>query len=160
MTFAGKHSKPGLWMNGADSTKVFSGLRTRERVATRRVAAFGARDLSVFGLGLFALALAAAGRPRLLRPRRLAHRRPACDRLASHCEQVQLVPSLLDESGLAPLRARLDELAHQTLVAWDANPGQDVEEAGVMHVSFTIFEGTSEIQRIIIGRALTGLDVR
>jgi alkylation response protein AidB-like acyl-CoA dehydrogenase len=26
--------------------------------------------------------------------------------------------------------------------------------------SFTIFEGTSEIQRMIIGRALTGLDVR
>jgi acyl-CoA dehydrogenase len=25
---------------------------------------------------------------------------------------------------------------------------------------FTIFEGTSEIQRLIIGRALTGLDVR
>ena len=25
---------------------------------------------------------------------------------------------------------------------------------------FTIFEGTSEIQRIIIGRAVTGLDVR
>jgi alkylation response protein AidB-like acyl-CoA dehydrogenase len=26
--------------------------------------------------------------------------------------------------------------------------------------SFTIFEGTSEIQRMIIGRAITGLDVR
>jgi len=26
--------------------------------------------------------------------------------------------------------------------------------------SFTIFEGTSEIQRMIIGRAMTGLDVR
>jgi len=25
---------------------------------------------------------------------------------------------------------------------------------------FTIFEGTSEIQRILIGRAVTGLDVR
>jgi alkylation response protein AidB-like acyl-CoA dehydrogenase len=25
---------------------------------------------------------------------------------------------------------------------------------------FTIFEGTSEIQRLIIGRAITGLDVR
>jgi len=25
---------------------------------------------------------------------------------------------------------------------------------------FTIFEGTSEIQRMIIGRAITGLDVR
>jgi hypothetical protein len=26
--------------------------------------------------------------------------------------------------------------------------------------NFTIFEGTSEIQRILIGRAVTGLDVR
>jgi hypothetical protein len=26
--------------------------------------------------------------------------------------------------------------------------------------NFTIFEGTSEIQRMIIGRAATGLDVR
>jgi hypothetical protein len=26
--------------------------------------------------------------------------------------------------------------------------------------NFTIFEGTSEIQRMIIGRAITGLDVR
>ena len=26
--------------------------------------------------------------------------------------------------------------------------------------NFTIFEGTSEIQRLIIGRAATGLDVR
>jgi alkylation response protein AidB-like acyl-CoA dehydrogenase len=26
--------------------------------------------------------------------------------------------------------------------------------------SFTIFEGTSEIQRMLIGRAVTGLDVR
>ena len=46
-----------------------------------------------------------------------------------------LVPSLLDEIVLAPMRARLDELVHQTLVAWDANPGQDVEERGVVNAA-------------------------
>src|SRR5215831_20076021 len=44
-----------------------------------------------------------------------------------------LVLSLLDETVLAPMRTRLDELVYQTLVAWDANPGQDVEERGVVH---------------------------
>ena len=43
-----------------------------------------------------------------------------------------LVPALLDETVLAPVRARLDELVHQALVAWDANPGQAVEERGVI----------------------------
>jgi hypothetical protein len=44
-----------------------------------------------------------------------------------------LVPSLLDEMVLAPMRARLDELVHRILVAWDADPRQDVEERGVVH---------------------------
>jgi ectoine hydroxylase-related dioxygenase (phytanoyl-CoA dioxygenase family) len=43
-----------------------------------------------------------------------------------------LVPSLLDESDLAPMRARLDELVQQTLASWDADPAQDVEEGGVV----------------------------
>jgi hypothetical protein len=42
-----------------------------------------------------------------------------------------LVPSLLGESVLAPMRARLDELVYQTLVAWDADP-QGVEDRGVV----------------------------
>ena len=33
-------------------------------------------------------------------------------------------------------------------------------ETACTSTSFTIFEGTSEIQRMIIGRAVTGLDVR
>jgi hypothetical protein len=33
-------------------------------------------------------------------------------------------------------------------------------ETACMSTSFTIFEGTSEIQRMIIGRAVTGFDVR
>jgi Phytanoyl-CoA dioxygenase (PhyH) len=44
-----------------------------------------------------------------------------------------LVPSLLDEIVLAPMRARLDELVHQTLLSWDADPAADVEERGVVH---------------------------
>jgi ectoine hydroxylase-related dioxygenase (phytanoyl-CoA dioxygenase family) len=46
-----------------------------------------------------------------------------------------LVPSLLDEIVLAPMRARLDELVYQTLVAWDANAARDVEERGVVHAN-------------------------
>ncbi len=33
-------------------------------------------------------------------------------------------------------------------------------ETAPTSTSFTIFEGSSEIQRMIIGRAVTGLDVR
>ena len=33
-------------------------------------------------------------------------------------------------------------------------------ETGCTSTSFTIFESTSEIQRMLIGRAVTGLDVR
>jgi alkylation response protein AidB-like acyl-CoA dehydrogenase len=33
-------------------------------------------------------------------------------------------------------------------------------ETASTSMSFTIFEGTSEIQRVIIGSAVTGLDVR
>jgi alkylation response protein AidB-like acyl-CoA dehydrogenase len=38
-----------------------------------------------------------------------------------------------------------------------SSPSSDSSHASKI---FTIFEGTSEIQRMIIGRALTGLDVR
>jgi hypothetical protein len=51
-----------------------------------------------------------------------------------------LAPSLLDEIVLAPMRAQLDELVYQTLVAWDANPGQDVEESGVVHAKLDLFD--------------------
>src|SRR5215472_3872546 len=46
-----------------------------------------------------------------------------------------LVSSLLDEVVLAPIRVRLDELVYQRLVAWDASPGQDVEERGVVNAA-------------------------
>jgi alkylation response protein AidB-like acyl-CoA dehydrogenase len=39
------------------------------------------------------------------------------------------------------------------------NLGVRVANASTAKI-FTIFEGTSEIQRMIIGRAVTGLDVR
>jgi hypothetical protein len=35
-----------------------------------------------------------------------------------------------------------------------------VQITGAQSDNFTIFEGTSEIQRMLIGRAVTGLDVR
>jgi hypothetical protein len=39
-------------------------------------------------------------------------------------------------------------------------PGHLPAETAHTSTSFTIFEGTSEIQRMIMGRAVTGLDVR
>jgi hypothetical protein len=41
-----------------------------------------------------------------------------------------------------------------------AQAGHLPAETAPTSTSFTIFEGTSEIQRMIIGRAVTGLDVR
>ena len=54
------------------------------------------------------------------------------------------------------------------LTAWGAElvlrsaapAGRLAAETDGSSMSFTIFEGTSEIQRMIIGRAVTGLDVR
>ena len=46
-----------------------------------------------------------------------------------------LVPSLLDGTLLAPMRARLDEVVYRTLVAWDANGGQDAGERGVVNAT-------------------------
>jgi alkylation response protein AidB-like acyl-CoA dehydrogenase len=37
---------------------------------------------------------------------------------------------------------------------------RDTDDSALPAKIFTIFEGTSEIQRMIIGRAVTGLDVR
>jgi alkylation response protein AidB-like acyl-CoA dehydrogenase len=41
-----------------------------------------------------------------------------------------------------------------------AGTGHVPAETARTSTGFTIFEGTSEIQRMIIGRAVTGLDVR
>jgi ectoine hydroxylase-related dioxygenase (phytanoyl-CoA dioxygenase family) len=49
-----------------------------------------------------------------------------------------LVPSLLDEIVLAPIRARLDELVYQTVVAWDDDPAQDVEERGAVSAKLSL----------------------
>jgi alkylation response protein AidB-like acyl-CoA dehydrogenase len=46
------------------------------------------------------------------------------------------------------------------LVLTTTNPAGHLRaETASTSTSFTIFEGTSEIQRLIIGRAVTGLDV-
>jgi alkylation response protein AidB-like acyl-CoA dehydrogenase len=42
----------------------------------------------------------------------------------------------------------------------DGLAGRLAAETARTSTSFTIFEGTSEIRRMIIGRAVTGLDVR
>ena len=56
-----------------------------------------------------------------------------------------LVPSLLDEIVLAPMRARLDELVYQALVALDADPAQDVEEHGVVHATLGLSMAAASI---------------
>jgi len=62
-----------------------------------------------------------------------------------------LVLSLLGEIVLAPLRARLDELVYQRLVAWDADPGQDVEEGGVVHAKLGLSD--PDFAALLRGRA-------
>jgi alkylation response protein AidB-like acyl-CoA dehydrogenase len=42
----------------------------------------------------------------------------------------------------------------------DRGPRGYADDSSVSSKIFTIFEGTSEIQRMIIGRSLTGLNVR
>src|SRR5215469_17596644 len=54
------------------------------------------------------------------------------------CDGYLLVPSVLDENVLAPIRTRLDELVRQALMAWDADPAQDVEERGVVHAKLLL----------------------
>jgi hypothetical protein len=48
----------------------------------------------------------------------------------------------------------------ELVLTYRARPGHLPAETARTSISFTIFEGTSEIQRMIIGRAVTGLDVR
>ncbi len=56
-------------------------------------------------------------------------------------------------------QAKADKRAEFVLTRQRSTGGLPAETAGTS-MSFTIFEGTSEIQRMIIGRAVTGLDVR
>jgi len=48
----------------------------------------------------------------------------------------------------------------ELVLTWAAQSGHLPAEPAFTSTSFTILEGTSEIQRMIIGRAVTGLDVR
>jgi hypothetical protein len=46
------------------------------------------------------------------------------------------------------------------VLTWATQSGHLPAETALTSTRFTIFEDTSQIQRMIIGRALTGLDVR
>jgi len=72
-------------------------------------------------------------------------RSPATQRIAGHSGVVRAIPSACGAE----------------LVLTGRRPtGHLPAETAKTSMSFTIFEGTSEIQRMIIGRAVTGLDVR
>ena len=61
---------------------------------------------------------------------------------------------------LGEAAVRVDEQAIQILGGNGYTRDYPVERMHRDAKIFTIFEGTSEIQRMIIGRAVTGLDVR
>ena len=59
-----------------------------------------------------------------------AREREALDR-----DGYLVVPALLDEPVLRPVRARLEDLVQQTIVAWDADPDAGVAAEWVVSVS-------------------------
>ena len=76
------------------------------------------------------------------------------DRLHISAEALAAARAAGDRQVTAPA-------ARAELVLTSASSaGRLAAETARTSTSFTIFEGTSEIQRMIIGRAVTGLDVR
>ena len=79
-----------------------------------------------------------------LRPRRFsAKNRPvghrgdrltAREREALDRDGYLVVPALLDEPVLRPVRARLEDLVQQTIVAWDADPDAGIAAEWVVYV--------------------------
>jgi len=58
------------------------------------------------------------------------------------------------------LNGRSDKCGAQYVLTERPSTSHLPAETASTATSFTIFDGTSEIQRVIIGRAVTGLDVR
>ena len=58
-----------------------------------------------------------------------------------------------------PLNERSDKCGAEFVLTERPSTSHLPAETAPTSTSFTIFEGTSEIQRMIIGRAVTGLDV-
>jgi alkylation response protein AidB-like acyl-CoA dehydrogenase len=75
-------------------------------------------------------------------------------RLASY------VRHFYDRRRLIPRAAARTTWCAELLLTSGQLAGHLPAETAGTSMSFTIFEGTSEIQRMIIGRAVTGLDVR
>ena len=69
---------------------------------------------------------------------RRGERLTAREREALDRDGYQLVPALLDEPVIGPMRARLEALVRRTIVAWDANPDAGVVEEWVVNARLSL----------------------
>ena len=65
-----------------------------------------------------------------------------------------------DAAGVRSERCRQLAVRAEFVLTSDPRAAHLPAETACTSTSFTSFEGTSEIQRMIIGKAVTGLDVR
>ena len=70
------------------------------------------------------------------------------------------VPKRTSRPSISVARGHVRLRGAELVLTSDGSSGHLPAETARTSISFTIFEGTSEIQRMIIGKAVTGLDVR